>query len=160
MPASSARGSRRSRRARRCRAPTRFPANLYLTAPDRQRAVDALISTVGGSAARYEIQLDGVAPLPDDPARPKAIALQFSARGEQDRILAWINELEAGPPAIRFGEWSLAQDGGEAAGVPPAAPSPPPVPGGPNPGAVTTPTPGATRLAFTATAATVWEAGR
>jgi hypothetical protein len=83
--------------------PRAYPVSplLYLTAPDRQRAVDGLISAVGGAAARYEIQLENVAPLPADPARPKAIALSFSARGEQDRILAWINELEVGPPAIR-----------------------------------------------------------
>jgi hypothetical protein len=133
--------------------------SLYLTAPDRQRAVDALISAVGGAAARYEIQLDNVAPLPADPSRPKAIALTFSARGEQDRILAWINELEVGPPAIRFGEWSLGQDGGESTGAAPLAASPPPAEGV-NPGAATAPAPGSTRLAFTATAAAVWEAGR
>ena len=130
------------------------PANLYLTAPDRQRAVDALIAAVGGAAARYEIQLDGVAPLPADPARPKAIGLTFSGRGDQERILAWINELEIGPPAIRFGEWTLTHDSGEAAG------SAPPPPEGVNPGAVVAPAPGTTRLAFNATAAAVWEAGR
>jgi hypothetical protein len=135
------------------------PSTLYLTAPDRQRAVDTLISAIGGSAARYEIQLDNVAPLPADPARPKAIALSFSGRGEQDRMLAWINELEIGPPAIRFGEWSLGQDAGEGEGAAPLAASPPP-PEGANPGGATAPAAGATRLAFTATAAAVWEAGR
>ena len=134
------------------------PASLYLTAPDRQRAVDAMIAAIGGSASRYEIQLDNVAPIPADPARPKAIALSFSARGEQDKILAWINELEVGPPAIRFGEWALGHDDGEAAGAAPLAAAPPPE--GANPGAVPPPAAGSTRLAFTATAAAVWEAGR
>ena len=132
------------------------PSTLYLTAPDRQRAVDALITAVGGSAARYEIQIDNVVPLPADPARPKAIALSFSARGEQDRILAWINELEIGPPPVRFGEWSLGQDSGE--GAAPLATAPPAE--GAAPGAAAPASPGATRLAFTATAAAVWEAGR
>lgn len=133
------------------------PPSLYLTAPDRQRAVDAMIAAIGGSASRYEIHLDNVAPLPPDPARPKAIALSFSARGEQDKILAWINELEVGPPAIRFGEWTLGHDDGEAAGAAPVATAPPE---GPNPGTVPAPATGSTRLAFTATAAAVWEAGR
>ena len=134
------------------------PSTLYLTAPDRQRAVDALIAAIGGSAARYEVQLDNVAPLPADLSRPRAIALSFSARGEQDNVLAWLNELEIGPPAIRFGEWSLGQDSSEGAGAAPlGAP-----PAGANPGAAAVPAPavGATRLAFTATAAAVWEAGR
>lgn len=136
------------------------PSTLYLTAPDRQRAVDALISAIGGSAARYEIQLDNVAPLPADPSRPKAIALSLSARGEQDRMLAWINELEIGPPSIRFGEWSLGQDSGEGAVAPIAAAPPPPEGANPGAAAVAAPAGGATRLAFTATAAAVWEAGQ
>ena len=134
------------------------PASLYLTAPDRQRAVDALIAAIGGSASRYEIQLDNVAPQPADPARPKAIALTFNARGEQDKMLAWINELEIGPPAIRFGEWSLGQDSGEASGAPQLAATPT-VEGAP-PAPMPAPAAGTTRLAFTATAAAVWEEGR
>ena len=134
------------------------PPSLYLTAPDRQRAVDALIAAVGGSASRYEIQLDSVGPQPADPARPKAIALTFTARGEQDRMLAWINELEVGPPAIRFGEWSLAQDLGDGSSTPPAAGAPPAegIPAAPVPA----PPAGDTQLTFTATAAAVWEKGR
>jgi hypothetical protein len=63
--------------------------------------------------------------------------------------------MEVGPPAIRFGEWSLGQDIGE--GAAPLAATPPPE--GANPGTATAAA-GATRLAFTATAAAVWEAGR
>jgi hypothetical protein len=62
--------------------------------------------------------------------------------------------MEVGPPAIRFGEWSLGQDNGE--GSAPLAATPPE---GANPGTAAAAA-GGTRLAFTATAAAVWEAGR
>jgi len=138
------------------------PASLYVAAPDRQRASDALIAAIGGTAAGYEIQLDSVTPTDADPARPEAIGVRFTARGEQDKILAWINDLESGSPAAYFTDWSLgpgtdgaAMSAPAATAVPPAAseegaPTPPPPPPAASPS-------GQIRLLFTGTATAIWK---
>jgi hypothetical protein len=121
------------------------PDSLYLAAPDRQRASDALIAGIGQSAARYEVQLDAVVPMPPEPGREKTIAVSVGGRGEHDKLLAWINELERGNPAIHFAEWLLAPEGETA----PVAPAPAVAAGS-----------GTVRLAFNGTAVVVWEPGR
>jgi hypothetical protein len=131
------------------------PASLYLAAPDRQHAADALLAAIGASAARYEVQLDSVAPLPADSSRGAAIAVTVAARGEHDKLLAWINELERGAPAIHFADWSLAPDTGPAGtpatGMPGVAPAVGPQAGVPA-------APGMPlRLLFGATAVAVWD---
>jgi type II secretory pathway component PulM len=137
------------------------PASLYLVAPDRQRATDALLAAISSSAARYEVQLDSVAPLGADASRGEAIAVTLAARGEHDKILAWVNELERGAPAVHFADWSLAPDAGAPAtpGAPPPAPPAASPDGDPPPPAAPVPTaPGApVRLTFGATAVAVWE---
>jgi hypothetical protein len=134
------------------------PSSLYLVAPDRQRAMDALIAAIGTAASRYEIQLDSVTPSDGEAGRSGTIMVSITARGEHDKMLAWINELERGAPAIYFPEWSLG------AGEGPAAPvgGPPPAEGAPSPLA---PAPAAAAqsgpllLTLNAKAVLVWEQG-
>jgi hypothetical protein len=125
------------------------PASLYLTAPDRERAADALLAAIGTVAARYEIQVDSMAPAAADPTRPGAIAVTLAARGEHDKMLAWINELERGAPAVFFPIWKLGQS--EAGAMPAGEGAPPPVP---PVGAAANP---ALTLSFSAIAVAVWE---
>lgn len=138
------------------------PASLYLTAPDRQRATDLLLATIGGTASRYQLQIDSIAAVPSGSSRGAAIAVTVVARGEHDNVLAWINDLESGTPNIHFADWSLAPDskppaagGQSAAASPNIATDPegaPPV--------VAAGTPGAPlRLQFGGTAVAVWEQG-
>lgn len=123
------------------------PQSLYLAAPDRQQATDALIAAIGASAARYGIQLDSVTPATPEPARPATVTATVAARGEQDKMLAWINDLERGAPAIYFATWSLAaQPDGS---IPAAEGAPPPAPAAPAGGPL--------MLAFTGNASIVWE---
>jgi len=121
------------------------PASLYMNARSRQSATDTLISTIAASAARYEVHVDSIAPLEADPGRPKAIALSLAVRGEQDKMLAWINELERGQPAVHFATWSLGPDasGGDPAPLPSAAPAQ--APSGP------------VQLSFSGAASAIWE---
>jgi hypothetical protein len=137
------------------------PASLYLTAPDRQRATDLLLATIGGSAGRYQIQIDSIAPLAPESSRGAAIAVTVAARGEHDKVLAWINELERGTPNVHFADWSLAPDSSApaaAAGtgaVMPGMAMPSSDGGAPTAAAAV---PGATlRLLFGGTAVAVWE---
>lgn len=123
------------------------PEALYMPAPDRQRASDALIAAIGASASRYEIQLDSVTPVAPEPGRLATVGAAVAARGEQDKILAWINDLELGTPAIYFPTWSLA---GQLDGAIPAAEgAPPPAPAMPAGGPL--------NLAFSGSATIVWE---
>jgi hypothetical protein len=131
------------------------PDSLYLTAPNRQQANDALLAALGRSASGYEVQLDTVAPMPEDQARGKAIAVSLQARGEQDKILSWLNDLETGSPAVHFTEWSIAPEG-EAAAVPAPAPTAADPEGAP-PAAPPSPGSGPVRLAFNGIAIAVWE---
>ncbi len=135
------------------------PASLYLAAPDRQRATDQLLAAIGGAAARYQVQIDSVAALPEESSRGAAIAVTIAARGEHDKVLAWVNELEAGSPSVHFADWALAPD--SSAPGPMAAP---PVPSGAPmttesalAGAAPAAPGGALRLAFSGTAVAVWE---
>ena len=137
------------------------PPTLYLSAPDREKAQDALVAAIGGSAAAYEIRVENVSPLPADPARPKAIAVAFRATGAQDQMLAWINSLEFGPPAVHFAEWSLAQVGEAAASAAPPAPAAPvPPPAGAAGEPVAMPPVGVVQLALDGTAVAIWEKTR
>lgn len=135
------------------------PASLYVAAPDRQRASDALIAAIGGTAAGYEVQLDSVTPIDADPGRPETVGVRFTARGEQDKILAWINDLERGSPAAYFADWSLGPGSdGAAASVSPAIPAAASEEGAP----AATPPPAAApsgqiQLMFTATATAIWK---
>jgi hypothetical protein len=126
------------------------PASFYLTAPDRERAADALIAAIGSAAARYEVQVDSIAPVAGaDPARPGAIAVTVAARGEHDRLLALINELERGTPAVYFPIWKLEQT--EAGAAPSVEGAPPPA----LPAAAAGNSP--LTLSLNATAVAVWE---
>jgi hypothetical protein len=137
------------------------PASLYVTAPDRQRATDLILAAISGSAGRYQVQIDSIAPLPEQSSRGAAIAVTVAARGEHDKVLAWINELERGTPNVHFADWSLAPDGSAsaaAAGAGTAMPGLSPVP---SPDAAAGPgapaAPGAPlRLIFGGTAVAVW----
>jgi hypothetical protein len=137
------------------------PASLYLAAPDRQRATDLLLAAIGGSASRYQVQIDSIAPLAAESSRGAAIAVTIAARGEHDKVLAWINELERGIPNVHFADWSLVPDGSAAAagtGAGPAMPGllPLPTPEGVAPPIA--PAAGATlRLIFGGTAVAVWQ---
>ena len=125
------------------------PASLYLTASDRDRAADALIAAIGALAGRYEVQLDSIAPAAADPARPGAIAVTLAAHGEHDKMLAWINELERGAPAVYFPVWRLGQsEAGASTAVEGAPPHVPPVGAAAN---------SLLTLSFNATAVAVWE---
>jgi hypothetical protein len=125
------------------------PASFYLTAPDRERAADVLIAAIGAAASRYEVQVDSIAPAAADPARPGAVTVTIAARGEHDRMLAWINDLERGTPAVYFLVWKLGQS---EAGVTPAVEGAPP-PIQPVGAAANSPL----TLSFNATAVAVWE---
>jgi type II secretion system (T2SS) protein M len=135
---------------------TPVEASLYLAAGDRQQATDGLVAAIGAAASRYEVQLDSVAPVEAGANQPGAIALTLAMRGEHDKILALINELERGGPAVHFSSWMLVPDSGTSGpavapapaeeGAPPAAnPAPPIAPGAP------------LRLSFSATAVAIWE---
>jgi hypothetical protein len=125
------------------------PASLYLTAPDRERAADALIAAIGAAASRYEVQVESIAPAAADPARPGAVTVTIAARGEHDRMLAWINDLERGTPAVYFPIWKLAQSDAAAANAVEGAPPPVPPVGAAANSSLT--------LSFNATAVAVWE---
>ena len=122
------------------------PQEFYLGAPDRQSASDALIAAIGASAARYEIQIDSVTPESPEPGRAATVSATVVARGEQDKMLAWINDLERGTPAVYFASWSLAA---QPDGAVPAAEGAPAVP--------SSPTGGPLILAFNGSASIVWE---
>jgi|GEM_PF-6002894 len=139
-----------------------IPASLYLTAPDRQRATDLLLATIGGSAGRYQIQIESIAALPEGSSRGAAIAVTVAARGDHDNVLAWINELESGAPSVHFTDWSLSPDasapaaGDQAAAVVPGMT--PPVASEGVPLAAAPIARGALlRLRFGGTAVAVWE---
>ena len=136
------------------------PASLYLAAPDRQRASDALIAAIGGTAAGYEVQLDAVAPTEVDPGRPETIGVRFTARGEQDKILAWINDLERGSPAAYFADWTLGPGTDTPAASAPAAIAAPPAeegaPAAPPPPPAVSPS-GQIRLVLSGTATAIWK---
>lgn len=140
------------------------PASLYLTAPDRQRATDLMLATIGGSAGRYQIQIDSIAPLAAESSRGAAIAVTVAARGEHDKVLAWINELERGTPNVHFADWSLAPDSSAPLAAAGAAAAMPGMPMPSPDGAAPTPSPAAPgaplRLIFGGTAVAVWEPGR
>jgi hypothetical protein len=132
------------------------PVSLYVAAPDRESATDRLIAAINDAAGRYGVEVDSATPLEPDPSRPKAVGVSLQARGGQDQMLAWINELERGEPAVHFATWSLSPNG-EA---PSAATAPGMVvdPEGIGATASSTSNPGGgLQLGFTATAATVWE---
>ena len=136
------------------------PATLYLTAPDRQRATDLLLATIGRSAGQYQVQIDSVAAVPSSSSRGAAIAVTVAARGEHDAVLAWINDLESGTPNIHFADWSLAPDTSppaacqqSAAVMPNIAPDPEGGPAAPVAAAAGAPL----RLLFGGTAVAVWE---
>ena len=136
------------------------PASLYLTAPDRQRATDLLLATIGGSAGRHQVQIDSIAALPAGSSRGAAIAVTVSARGEHDKVLAWVNELERGSPSVHFADWSLAPDASAPAAAAGAAAIMPgmPAPASPDGAAsALAPAGGPLRLLFGGTAVAVWE---
>jgi hypothetical protein len=135
------------------------PASLYLEAPDRQRATDLLLAAIGGSASRYQVQIDSIAPLAAESSRGAAIAVTVAARGEHDKVLAWINELERGIPNVHFADWSLAPDSSAAAaGTGAAMPGLLPLPAPDGVAPPTAPAAGAPlRLIFGGTAVAVWE---
>jgi hypothetical protein len=131
------------------------PHSLYLVAPDRQRAIDMVIAAIGRTAQGYQVELDSVAPVEADPAHPEAIGITLSMRGEHDNVLALINDLEQGQPAVHFQNWTLKSDTAASAApvVPVSEEGAPAVPSRlAAPGA--TPTGG---LTFSGVAAAVWE---
>jgi hypothetical protein len=126
------------------------PDSLYAAAPARQAATDRLISMINTTASGYGVQVDSIAPMDANPSRPKMIALSLVMRGEQDAMLAFINDLERGQPVVHFADWSLGPGAQPAA----AAADPEGQPGAIPPA---TDPKGPSQLTFAGTAAIIWD---
>lgn len=92
------------------------PSELYLIAGDHQAAGDLLAARLATVADQQAVEISGLSLMGPMGAEDRAIRLSASVTGDQEKLLAFINAIEQGPPAVRFENWSL-KSGGEVPAV-------------------------------------------
>jgi hypothetical protein len=83
------------------------PDDLYIQAPNRELATEALLTIIRSSAQSRKVALDVPGALTLDPAQPAQIAVSLSFAAPEADIEALLHDLETGPPAIRFSQWRM-----------------------------------------------------
>jgi len=102
----------------------------WIHAPDGQAAARSLAALVTGIGARRGVQVTMNGSAVPATGAPVLLTLPFTARGEQAAVLAFIGDIEAGKPLLRFRQLGLQRQAQPT--LPPAMPSSAIAPQSPN----------------------------
>jgi hypothetical protein len=105
-------------------------ADSWVHAPDGATAMRNLAALITGMGARRGVQVTMNAGAAPATGAPVLLTLPLTARGEQAALLAFIGDIEAGRPLLRFRQLSLQRQAQSS--MPSAAPSSAIAPQSPN----------------------------
>jgi len=96
--------------------------DLYFSSPDRDAAAAMVTAAINAAAARSQIAVENLAIQPEEAGAKQTLSLSLAARGNEEALVSFINEIERGQPLLRFRTWAIA--GSAPAGAPAPSPAP------------------------------------
>lgn len=83
------------------------PEDLLIKAPTPSLAADSLSGYIAALANANGAQLQSIAPVQATDKKTRNVEVAIALQGDQDKVLAFVSQLEGGRPLVRFKQWSL-----------------------------------------------------
>lgn len=90
------------------RSPPLSPGQ-FLQAESHAVAADAAAARIRDAATQNTVTLEGITPVPQDPANPRLVRLSFAARAAEPALLAFLQAVERDGPPLRLQGWSIGR---------------------------------------------------